>query len=39
MIRNVPKGVTLKLNIVNFHKKHSLFDLGMKPYVFSMIRY
>ena len=39
MVKNVPKGLTLKFNIVNFNKKYSLFDLGKKPYVFSMIRY
>ena len=31
--------MTIKFNIVNLTKKHSLFDLGMKPYVFSMNRY
>jgi hypothetical protein len=39
MVKNVPKGLTLKFNIVNFNKKYSLFDFGMKPYAFSMIRY
>lgn len=39
LVRNVPKGLILKFNIVNLTKKHSLFDYGMKPYVFSMIRY
>ena len=29
----------MKFNIVNLTKKHSLFDYGMKPYVFSMVRY
>ena len=38
-MKNVPKGMTIKFNIVNLTKKHSLFDLGMKPYVFSMNRY
>lgn len=39
MVKHVPKGLTLKINIVNLNKKHSLFDSGMKPYVFSMTRY
>lgn len=38
-MKNVPKGLTLKFNIVNLSKKHSLFDSGMKPYIFSMTRY
>lgn len=29
----------IKFNIVNLSKKHSLFDLGMKPYAFSLCRY
>lgn len=39
MVKNVPKGLTLKLNIVNLTKKYSLFDSGMKPYIFSMMRF
>lgn len=39
MVKNVPKGLTLKFNIVNFTKKHSLFDDGMKPYTFSINRH
>ena len=38
-VKNVPKGMTLKFNIVNLTKKHSLFNLGMKPFVFSMSRF
>lgn len=39
MVKNVPKGLTIKFNIVNLTKKYSLFDQGMKPYVFSLIRF
>lgn len=39
MVKNAPKGLSLKFNIVNFTKKHSLFDDGMKPYTFSMNRH
>ena len=30
---------TLKFNIVNLNKKHSLFEYGMKPAVFSMMKF
>lgn len=39
MVKNVPKGITIKFNIVNLTKKHSLFNEGMKPYTFSMARF
>jgi cytosolic carboxypeptidase protein 2/3 len=38
-VRNVPKGTTVKFNIVNMAKRFSLFDYGMKPSVFSMMRF
>lgn len=38
-VRNVPKGANLRFNIVNLSKKHSLFEYGMKPSVFSMVKY
>ena len=31
--------MSLKFNIVNLGKKHSLFDQGMKPYTFSLGRF
>jgi len=37
-VRNVPRGQTLRFNIVNLTKKHSLFAQGMRPSVFSMVR-
>lgn len=30
---------TLKFNIVNMSKKSSLFELGMKPAVFSLMKF
>ena len=38
-VRNVPKNTTLRLNLVNMSKNESLFSDGMKPTVFSMMRY
>lgn len=38
-VRNVHKGATVKFNIVNLSKRHSLFEYGMKPSVFSVIKH
>jgi hypothetical protein len=38
-VRNVAKGATIKINLVNMAKKHSLFQTGMRPSVFSMVRF
>ena len=38
-VRNVPRGTALRFNIVNLSKRHSLFEYGMKPSVFSVIRH
>lgn len=38
-VRNVPRSCTVKFNLVNFTKKASLLSDGMKPAVFSLIRY
>lgn len=35
----MPKNHTIKFNIVNMSKSGSLFNIGMKPYAFSMMRY
>ena len=38
-VKNVPKNMTIKFNILNLGKKNSLFDMGMKPYTFSLGRF
>lgn len=38
-MRNVAKGASIKFNIVNLSKKHSLFEYGMKPSVFSVVKH
>ena len=38
-VRGVPKNTVLRFEIVNLVKKESLFNEGMKPAVFSKIRY
>jgi hypothetical protein len=38
-VKNVPKNTTVKFNLVNMSKSESLFNFGMKPTVFSMMRY
>lgn len=38
-VKNVEKNSVIKFNLVNMTKKSSLFDIGMKPSVFSMARY
>lgn len=38
-MRNVAKGRTLRFSIVNLIKRDSLFNYGMKPAVFSRVRY
>lgn len=38
-VKNVPKGTTVKFNIVNMAKRYSLFDYGMKPSVFSLMKF
>ena len=38
-MRGVPKGTTVRMNIVNMSKSYSLFESGMKPSVFSMMRW
>ena len=35
----MPKNTTVKFNLVNMSKSESLFNFGMKPTVFSMMRY
>eukprot|EP00919_Chromeraceae_sp_WS-2016_P052371 GHVR01124301.1.p1 GENE.GHVR01124301.1~~GHVR01124301.1.p1 ORF type:complete len:130 (+),score=1.95 GHVR01124301.1:677-1066(+) len=37
--RNISKGSVVKFNLLNFTKSNSLFDYGMKPAVFSMMRF
>lgn len=38
-VKNVPKDTTVKFNIVNMAKPYSLFELGMKPSVFSLMKF
>jgi hypothetical protein len=38
-VRGVPKNTTIKFNIVNMSKRFSLFEYGMKPAIFSMMKY
>lgn len=38
-VKNVPRGTNLKFNIVNISKKSSLFEMGMKPAVFSLMKF
>lgn len=38
-VKNVPKNTNVKFNIVNLSKRFSLFEYGMKPAVFSMMKY
>jgi hypothetical protein len=38
-VRNVPRNRVLKFQIVNLVKADSLFNYGMKPTVFSKVRY
>jgi len=35
----MPKNATVRFNLVNMSKNASLFNLGMKPMVFSMMRH
>ena len=38
-VKNVPKNTVVKFNLVNMSKNDSLFNFGMKPMAFSMMRY
>lgn len=37
-VSRVPKGQTLRINIVNFSRSSALYSSGMKPRVYSLLK-